>query len=132
MSGPPRVHHLAVQVRDLAQAEAFYVGVLGLGVLRRLSDAQGAERSLWLELGGGAFLAVERTGAMGPPRPDEAPGWHCIALAIGRDERDAWRDRLGRAGYPVFNETRYTLYTRDPEGHILGLSHYPFEASPPG
>ena len=129
MSGAPRVHHLAVQVRDLERAEAFYAGVLGLKVLRRWRDAQGDERSVWLELGGGAFLAVERTWAMGPPRADESPGWHCLALAIDRGERESWRERLARAGYPVFRETAFTIYTRDPEGHILGLSHYP-DAAP--
>src|SRR5262245_36920144 len=81
------VHHLAVVVRDLARAEAFYAGLLGLPVLARHADAQGAPRSVWLSLDGGGgggdrgdrgapFLALERATADAPRRRDEAPGWH--------------------------------------------------------
>ena len=63
---PVHIHHVAVKAIDLARAEAFYVGVLGLSVLRRwpLPDATG-DRSLWLDLGAGAFLALERADAAG-------------------------------------------------------------------
>jgi catechol 2,3-dioxygenase-like lactoylglutathione lyase family enzyme len=52
MSAPPRlaVHHLAVVVRDLERAEAFYAGVLGLPVAQRWADEAGAPRSVWLSL----------------------------------------------------------------------------------
>src|SRR5262249_10762829 len=53
-----KVHHVAVIVADLGRAEAFYSATLGLPVLRRWADAQGAPRSVWLELDG-AFLALE-------------------------------------------------------------------------
>ncbi len=131
MNAPPRrplgVHHLAVVVRDLDRAEAFYAGVLGLGVARRWADAAGAPRSVWLTLGGGAFLAVERLdheGAGPLPSPD-SPGWHCVALGIAPEEREAFRARLAAAGFPVTRESPHTLYTRDPEGNLVGLSHYP-------
>src|SRR5688572_20727804 len=57
---PAAVHHLALLVDDLPAAERFYRDVLGLPVLRRWPDADGGERSVWLDLGGGAFLALER------------------------------------------------------------------------
>ncbi len=123
------VHHLAVVVTDLNRAETFYVEVLGLRVVRRWDDAEGRPRSLWLELGGGAFLAVERAESAGPRRDDLAPGFHCVALGIRPDERIAWRERLERAGASVFRESVYTLYVRDPEGNIVGLSHFP-DAAP--
>ena len=120
------VHHLAVVVRDLARAEAFYAGVLGLEVTRRWTDETGAPRSVWLRLGGGAFLAVERAGPALPARPaPDLPGWHCAALAIAREEREPLRARLAEAGFPVERESPFTLYVRDPEGNLLGLSHYP-------
>ena len=122
---PLAVHHLAVLVRDLARAEAFYAGVLGLEVARRWTDEAGAPRSVWLTLGGGAFLAVERADELAPPREPGSPGWHCVALGIARHEREAYRARLAAAGFPVERESPYTLYTRDPEGNLLGLSHYP-------
>jgi catechol 2,3-dioxygenase-like lactoylglutathione lyase family enzyme len=125
---PPHlaVHHLAVVVRDLARAEAFYGGVVGLPVERRWTDDLGAPRSVWLSLGGGAFLAVERASPELPARPaPDLPGWHCVALAIAAGERDALRARLGAAGFPVERETAFTLYTRDPEGNLVAFSHYP-------
>jgi glyoxylase I family protein len=122
---PRGVHHLAVLVSDLARAEAFYGGVLGLAVGQRWQDAAGAPRSVWLELGGGAVLALERAATSGPRRGEAAPGWHLAALAIAPAEREAWRARLAAAGHAVFHETDHTLYVRDPDGNVVALSHHP-------
>jgi catechol 2,3-dioxygenase-like lactoylglutathione lyase family enzyme len=125
------VHHLAVLVADLAPAEAFYAGVLGLPVRERWTDDAGRPRSLWLSLGGGAFLAVELAGELaGPRRGDGAPGWHCVALAIAAEEREPWRARLSAAGHPVERETTFTLYARDPDGNLVALSHHPVPCIP--
>ena len=120
-----RVHHLAVVVSDLQRAEAFYAGVLGLPVLRRWDDVGGRPRSVWLALADETFLAVERASSGEPHRDDGAPGFHCLALAISRDERERWRERLERAGHPVERESPHTLYVRDPDGNLVGLSHFP-------
>jgi hypothetical protein len=93
--------------------------------MRRQSDEAGAPRSIWLSLGEGAFLAVERAETADPRREDGSPGWHCVALGIAPAEREAWRARLAERGHPVVRETAYTLYVRDPEGAIVALSHYP-------
>jgi len=123
------VHHLAVVAADVERVARFYVGVLGLRELRRWDDAEGRLRSIWCELGAGAFLAIEQSEREGPRRTDVAPGFHCVALGIRPDERETWRERLERAGVPVFRQSVYTLYVRDPEGNIVGLSHFP-QASP--
>jgi len=123
---PLPVHHLAVVVADLARAERFYSAVLGLPVLRRWEDAEGKPRSVWLSLGGGAFLAVERAETPhAARRADTAPGFHCLALGIRPEERESWRARLADEGFPVERESPYTLYTRDPDGNLVGLSHFP-------
>ena len=119
------VHHLAVCVQDLARAERFYVDLLGLPVLRRWDDAEGRPRSVWLDLGDGSFLAVERAAVAAPLRAGDAPGWHCVALRIARAHREQWRGRLEAAGHPVERESDYTLYVRDPEGTLVALSHHP-------
>lgn len=122
------VHHLAIVTADLGRSERFYGGVIGLPVIRRWNDAAGAARAVWLDLGGGAFLALERAADEAPRRADTAPGWHCVALRIERSARQAWRSRLADAGHPVERESDFTLYVRDPDGQLLGLSHWPDSA----
>jgi glyoxylase I family protein len=125
-------HHLAIQVRDLAATERFYREVLGLAVIERWPARAGdvhAERSVWLDVGDGAFLALERvaggvTAAEDPSR-DGRPGLHLVALRIERAARDVWQRRLAAAGVEVYARTAFTLYVRDPEGNRVGLSHWP-------
>lgn len=120
-------HHLAIQVRDLEGAERFYAGVLGLPVIARHADAAGAPRSIWVGLGEGGFLALERCGVAAPRMPFRNPdaGLHLLALRIAPADRAAWRRRLEAAGHEVVGETRWTFYVRDPEGNRIGLSHHP-------
>lgn len=126
--GPGGVHHVAIGVRDLARCEAFYAGVLGLPVLRRWPAADGAgDRSVWLDLGRGAFLALERVTAASVP--EDRAGYLMIAVAIGLPARAGWEARLAAAGVAVVHRTDYTLYVADPEGNRVGLSHWP-EAAP--
>ncbi|HET6150074.1 MAG TPA: VOC family protein [Polyangia bacterium] len=121
------LHHLAIRVRDLAAAEQFYCGVLGLPVLQRWPADDGvAERSIWVDTGDGSFLALERIVADGDQAADGvADGFHLIALRIGVEERGGWKERLARAGVAVYHQTRFTIYLRDPEGNRVGLSHHP-------
>jgi catechol 2,3-dioxygenase-like lactoylglutathione lyase family enzyme len=130
---PGGVHHVAIGVRDLGRCEAFYTGVLGLPVLRRWPAADGAgDRSVWLDLGRGAFLALERVGgAASAAASGDAPGYLMVALAIARAARGAWEVRLGAAGVAVVHRTDYTLYVADPEGNRVGLSHWPDAAPAP-
>lgn len=115
-------------VRDLDRAEAFYVGVLGLSVRERHADTQGAPRSIWLSLEGGAFLALEKAEPTLPARGSTQAGWHCVALGIEPGDRAAWRERLAAAGHPVTRESPYTLYVEDPDGTLVALSHHPHPA----
>jgi catechol 2,3-dioxygenase-like lactoylglutathione lyase family enzyme len=125
------VHHLAILVRDLPGAEQFYCGILGLAVLRRWPDADGTgERSVWVDTGDGAFLALERaTGRAQGDEDEDEEGWHLVALRIEAGEREEWRQRFARAGVAVYRETGFTIYVRDPEGNRVGLSHYPVPAA---
>ena len=145
MTAPRGLHHLAIQVRDLAAAERFYRDTLGLRVLRRWPAADGtAERSVWLDTGDGSFLALERIppsasasasasairangdgNADADADADGHGGLHLVALRIGVGERGQWQQRLEQAGVPIYHRTSFTLYVRDPEGNRVGLSHYP-------
>jgi catechol 2,3-dioxygenase-like lactoylglutathione lyase family enzyme len=131
MSRPTAVHHVALKVQDLARAERFFAQTLGLAVLRRwpASDGQG-ERSLWLDLGAGAFLALEKSSSEAGPLAADGPGLHLLALRIERAERQEWIDRLAKAGVPLYEQTAFTIYCRDPEGNRIGLSHWPDPVQP--
>jgi catechol 2,3-dioxygenase-like lactoylglutathione lyase family enzyme len=120
------VHHLAIKVADLGRAERFYTHVVGLPVLRRWDDERGRPRSVWLALGeAGTFLALERAELCSPVRVDDAPGLHCLAFGIGVAEREALRERLRLARVIIERESDYTTYARDPDGNLIGWSHYP-------
>ena len=130
-AGRLSLHHLAITVADLALAERFYAGVLGLPVERRWADDHGAPRSIWLGLGASAFLAIERFVGEVTARDGAVPGWHCVALAIAPDARTSWRARLADAGFVVERESDFTIYVRDPEQNLVALSHYPDAAPRP-
>jgi catechol 2,3-dioxygenase-like lactoylglutathione lyase family enzyme len=113
-----RIHHLALRVADPESSAAFYSGVLGLRVLRRVAGADGL-RAIWLRAGT-TILMLERE-LRGPgARRGSA---HLVALAV--EDLRGWRRRLRRAGIPVLDRTGHTLYVADPDGHRVGLTTYP-------
>ncbi len=120
------VHHVALLVTDLPPFERFYGAALGLPVLRRWPSADGrGERAIWFDLGAGAFLALE-LGAPGAAVSERgALGLDMVALRIEPETRGAWHARLAESGHPVEQATAYTIYTRDPGGNRVGLSHWP-------
>jgi catechol 2,3-dioxygenase-like lactoylglutathione lyase family enzyme len=115
---------VAVQTNDLAASERFYIDVLGLTRGARHYRPDGTHRATWVHLPDGSFLALEVAGSP-VRRNDPDPGLHCLALSISATEREAWRRRLAERGHPVERETGFTLYVRDPDGVLVGLSHHP-------
>jgi catechol-2,3-dioxygenase len=121
-------HHVAIQVRALEDVASFYREVIGLHELERHHAPDGALRSIWLDVGGGSFLALERVSQAPVPDPsfrDGRPGLFLVALRIDASQRAHVRAELGRRGIPLVHETKWTLYVRDPEGNRVALSHHP-------
>ena len=121
-------HHLAIQVKALEDVAGFYREVLGLREIERHHGVDGRLRSIWLDVGGGGFLALERVES--PPSRkagsgDGRPGLFLVALRVPRTDRPRIRAELERRGIPLVHETRWTLYVRDPEGNRVALSHHP-------
>jgi len=121
-------HHLAIQVKALEDVAGFYREVLGLTELERHHGPDGRLRSIWMDVGAGAFLALERVEVAPAPDPafrDGRPGLFLVALRVARADRERIRGELERRGIPLVHETRWTLYVRDPEGNRIALSHHP-------
>ncbi len=120
-------HHIAIQVRDVQRVADFYVKTLGLTELRRFHRDDGSLRSVWVSAGEGpAFLAIE---AAPEVTPAGVLGFSMVALRIDAAARKNVIDELTRAGVTVEKRTGWTLYVRDPEGNLVGLSHHP-DAAP--
>lgn len=118
-------HHAALQVRDVERVAGFYRDVLGLPELERHRHPDGALRSIWLGMGAGGeeagFIAVEADPSGAPP----ALGWSMVALRISPADKPALEAHLAARGVAIERRTGFTLYVRDPEGNLVGLSHYP-------
>ncbi len=113
-----RVHHLALRTKDLPRLEHFYVGGLGLAVIRRQEDGRG----VWLDAGG-TIVMLERRDEDEPAPP--AGSKELVAFAVAPETRASCTERLTRAGVAVEASTEFTLYVRDPDGRRVGLSSYP-------
>ncbi len=124
---PRGFHHVAVQVRDVQKVTDFYVRVLGLTEVKRFLRDDGSLRSVWVNAGeGAAFFAIEDAPAT---TPDGALGFSMVALRIDASARAKVIEELTRAGVAIEKQSGWTLYVRDPEGNLVGLSHHP-DAAP--
>lgn len=122
---------MALQVRDVSRVAAFYLETLKLPELRRFHREDGSLRSIWIGAstdasGRDGFLAIEEAPA---GAGSGVLGFSMVALRIEAGSRRAISEELARSGLKVEHETGWTLYLRDPEGNLVGLSHHP-EAAP--
>ena len=123
-------HHVAVQVHDVAKVAAFYVELLGLLELQRFHRDDGSLRSIWVSTstqpGQHGFIAIE---GADPTTTAGALGYSMVALRIEASQRKAIVAELAQRGLKPERESAWTMYLRDPEGNLVGLSHHP-DAAP--
>lgn len=119
-----RLDHFGVDVADLARAEAFYTGVLGMTVQMRLAD------QLLLRYGDGAcalFLNPDRApGSLEQIRNPFAKSHHCFEVSHD-DLTEAQRLFSERAiphHAPIDWGDHDCLYFLDPDGNLLELVGY--------
>ena len=120
MLTPTRLHHLALVACDPERVAAFYRDVLGLPERARHFEANGALRSVWLDLGG-AVLMIERSTVQAG---GTGTGSFLIAVRVEAAERAAAERALEAAGAPIESRTEHTSYARDPEGNRVAVSDY--------
>jgi catechol 2,3-dioxygenase-like lactoylglutathione lyase family enzyme len=118
------IYETVLYTDDLAAAEGFYAGVLGLPVVFR------SELLLSLRCGDGVLLVFDRTasgrGDRGAPSHGAAGPGH-VAFATPAGDMEAWRDHLRRHGVAIESEVRWpggglSIYFRDPAGNSLELA----------
>ena len=130
MTGPPPFH-LAFPVDDLAQARAFYVGVLGCPEGRSSAD--------WVDfdLFGHQIVAHLAPGQATVPTntvDGEAVPVHHFGVVLGWDEWHALAERLrdGGADFLIEPGIRFagesgeqaTMFIRDPSGNALEFKSF--------
>lgn len=124
------VAEAVLYVDDLQEATRFYSEVLGLPLTASFKDAS------FLQTGRASTLIVfdrQRLGERTSVIPDHgAEGAVHVALAIPREQMDAWRSRLEAHDVEIEHEQdwsqgTHSIYFRDPAGNSVELieaSHY--------
>ena len=119
-----RVLETILYVDDLAAAERFYGGVLGLGL-----DSRKEGVFAFYRVGDGMLLlfdpAASRRSRGVPAHGATGPGHACFA--VPEAELGAWRARLEAAGVAVEHEQDWprggrSFYFRDPAGNSLEVA----------
>ena len=114
----------AVYAADLAAAEGFYGGVLGLPVAGREPG-----RHVFFRVGDAGMLlvfdpAATRAGGDLPPHGAVGPGH--FALGVRAADLDGWKARLAASGVEIEKELTWprggrSIYVRDPAGNSVEL-----------
>lgn len=119
------LRHVALRVRDLARARAFYIEVFGMRPVWE-PDAQ----SCYLSSGTDNLALHATPGLPAGPRPDDALD-HIGFLVASRDAVWAAAEALRAHGVPIVREPRdhrdgsSSVYCRDPDGHVVQVLYEP-------
>ncbi|HSC87580.1 MAG TPA: VOC family protein [Polyangiaceae bacterium] len=120
------LHHLALGARDVERLAGFYARAFGLRETNRHEEG-GRVRSIWLELGPGARLMIERSEQGRPPVEGVGAGLFLLAFSVEPQQRVALEQQLEELGSPIESRTGHSSYARDPEGNRIAISCYPFD-----
>ena len=116
--------HVVLRVTDLARAEQFYSGLLGIPVCAHY-DHDGL-RMTFFSLGNHHDFAVAEVPGDGTAPSADRPGLHHVAFRIGDnlDQLREARSMLEAAGVvptPMDHEVTKSLYFADPDGNGVEL-----------
>lgn len=119
-----RLDHFGVDVADLARAEGFYTGLLGMSVGMRLPD------QLLLRYGGGSLALFFKPDRAPGPREliDNPLGKSHHAFEVSWEDLHAARRLFAERGIPHHAPINWgdheCLYFLDPDGNLLELVGY--------
>lgn len=114
--------HVVLRVSDIARAEKFYAGVLGLPVCARFNE--NGMKMAFFSLGNHHDFAIMETSGAKPG--ERSIGLDHVAFKIGstlEELRDAKNklDAAGIATNPIDHEVTKSLYLADPDGNGIEL-----------
>lgn len=129
MTAPPVLGTLesALYASDLASAEAFYAGTLGLEVVRRQPG-----RHVFFRVGASILLIFDPAATAEGAPPDSplpvpghgaaGPGHYCFS--VSRDQMEGWRAHLEKEGVAIEADFLWpngarSIYVRDPAGNSV-------------
>lgn len=127
---PRAILETVLYVDDLAAAEAFYTGALGLAVYAKVEG-----RHVFFKLDNQMLLLFDPKATGQPPGADarlpvpphgaRGPGHACFKASAA--EIDAWRDHLVALGIAIEADFEWpgggrSIYFRDPAGNSLELA----------
>jgi catechol 2,3-dioxygenase-like lactoylglutathione lyase family enzyme len=123
------VHHLTAICQDLERTKAFYVGVLGLSVVREgVSDDDPDARHIWLGFGDHdpALVSFLEYGDMDAGQVGAGTTHHFALVVETAEEHQAWLEYLRARGVQcseIFDREGFrSIYLRDPDGHIVEIA----------
>ncbi|MEZ5779543.1 MAG: VOC family protein [Paracoccaceae bacterium] len=117
----------ALYADDLAAAESFFAGTLGLSVIARQEG-----RHVFFSTGHSVLLVFNPSATAHPPRPDAAlpvpphgargPGHYCFSVPA--EALDDWRAHLEQQGVAIEADFCWpggarSIYVRDPAGNSV-------------
>ncbi|CAN7248480.1 VOC family protein [Mesorhizobium amorphae] len=124
---PSAILESALYVTDLAAAEAFYAGVLGLDPLGKVEG-----RHVFFRCGDGVLLLFNAEATKVPPAPDarlKVPphgtvGDGHLCFTASADEIAQWREHLAAKKIAIESEFEWpqggrSIYIRDPSGNSI-------------
>ena len=124
---PSAILESALYVTDLAAAEEFYVGVLGLNLLGKVDG-----RHLFFRCGPGVLLVFNAEATKIPPAPDArlpvpphgTVGEGHLCFAATADEIAGWKAHLEAKKIAIESEFEWpqggrSIYIRDPSGNSI-------------
>jgi glyoxalase family protein len=127
-----RMHHITAIGGDIQRTHAFYGELLGMRRVKMTSNFDDPDSAHWYwgvgdGLPGTLITYFERDPDQEPRARIGTGQTHHFALAVEDEERQLeWRQKLEAAGYrvtPVLDRMYFkSIYTRDPNGHIVELA----------
>jgi glyoxalase family protein len=135
------MHHITAISSNIARTHEFYGGLLGMRLVKQTSNFDDPKSKHWYwGVGGNGHTIAGAPGTLityferdpkREPRAQMGAGQtHHFALAVNTDDEQlAWREKLMDAGYrvsPVMDRTYFhSIYTNDPDGHIVEIATVP-------